>query len=245
MTRLLRAEWRKLTSTKLLWLLAGAAVLISVAAVAGATLSAEDAGAGLDTAAGIRRALHVTGTGAILVLVLGIIIAAGEYRTQTAVDTFLTTPRRHRVLAAKLVTGGVIGAAIGVLSAATALLVASWLFDREGASLPWDDAEVWTTLGGAVVYAGLFGVLGVSLGSLLRNQIAGIVGALAWLLVIEQIVINVFAEDVRWLPGAAGQAIVRTPSPGLLEPGAGVAVLTAYAALITVGGLLVARTRDA
>lgn len=245
MTRLLYAEWIKLTTIPLPWILLPVAVLISAAAVAGATLSASSANIALASDDGVRRALHVTGTGAILVLVLGIIIAAGEYKTQAAVDTFLTTPRRYRVVLAKLITAGMAGLVIGVLSAGTALSVAIWLFDREGATLPLDSEEVWSTLTGTVLYAVLYGLLGIALGSLFRNQVAVIVGALAWLLVVEQILINTFDEDVNWLPGAAGQAIVRTPSPGLLDPGQGALLLLGYAGLITALALGVSLRRDA
>lgn len=245
MTRLLQAEWLKLITVRLPWVLVPMAVLISAAAVAGATLSASSAGIELGSDEGVRRALHVTGTGAILVLVLGIIVAAGEYKTQAAVDTFLTTPRRYRVVVAKLITAGTAGLIIGAIAAGTALVVAIWLFDREGATLPLDSSEVWSTLTGTVLYAVLYGLLGIALGSLFRNQVGVIVGALAWLLVIEQILINTFNDDVNWLPGAAGQAIVRTPSPGLLDPGQGALVLLGYAAVITVLALGVSLRRDA
>lgn len=245
MNRLLAAEWVKLTSTRLLWVVLPAAVLLSTAAVAGATLSAENAGVALDTATGVRRALHVAGTGAILVLVLGIILSAGEYRTQTATDTFLTTPRRNRVLAAKLVVGAAVGAAIGVLTAAVCLAVALALYRQQDTTFPLASRDVWLTLAGAVLYATLFALLGVALGSLVRSQVAAIVGALAWLLVAEQVLVTLAADAGRWLPGAAGQAIVRTPTDGLLDPAAGTALLLAYAAAVTLASTLTATRRDA
>lgn len=245
MSRLIAAEWLKLRTTRLLWAMLPAAVLLSTAAVAGATLSADDAGIALDTTTGVRRALHVTGTGAILVLVIGIIIAAGEYRTQTATDTFLTTPRRHRVLGAKLVVGALLGAAFGAVTAAVCLGVAALLYQQQDVAFPAGDREVWLTLGGAVLYAALFAVLGVAFGSLIRNQIAAVVAALAWLLVVEQVLVGLVTSAARWFPAAAGQAIVRTPEPGLLTPAAGAVVLLGYGALLTVAGITAAARRDA
>jgi ABC-2 type transport system permease protein len=245
MNDLLRAEALKLTTTRLLWILIPAAVALSTAATLGAVLSAKGAGVDLETAAGVNRALHVTGTGATLVLALGAIITAGEFRTQTATDTFLTTPRRERVLAAKITISALIGAIIGALGAAISFGAAYLAYRIENASFPTTEPEAWATLAGAVAYAALFGVLGATVGYLTRNQIAAIVAALAWVLVVENIIIS-FDEDIaRWLPGAAGQAIVRTPDRDLLPIPAAVAVLVGYAAVFAIGGLLVAARRDA
>ena len=104
---------------------------------------------------------------------------------------------------------------------------------------------VWLTLAGALVYTALFAILGVALGSLLRNQVLAVAGALAWLAVIEHTLVNLVPEIGRWLPAAAGQAIVRTPLDGLLSPLAGVVLLAAYGAVITMVGIRVAATRDA
>lgn len=245
MSRLLRAEWLKLRSTYLLVGTAPAAVLLSIAAVAGAALSADAAGISLATDEGLRRTLHVTGTGAVLVLVLGIVVSAGEYRTSTATDTFLTTPRRERVLAAKLVVGAALGTAVGTVTALSCWAVAGFIYRIEDVPYPGGSAEVWQTLAGTVVYAALFGVLGVAIGSFVRNQIVAVVGALAWLLVIEQVLVGLLEGATKWLPQAAGQAIVRTPDRSLLDPEIGAAVLLAYAAAFAFAGLQVVRRRDA
>ncbi len=113
MMDLIAAEWLKLRTTRLLLGMIPAVVAISLAAVAGTVLTREG-GAPLESSEGIRRALSVTGSGAILVLVLGILISAGEHRHGTAADTFLTTPLRHQVLIAKLAVGAGVGLAARV-----------------------------------------------------------------------------------------------------------------------------------
>jgi len=245
MRRLLHAEWLKLSTTRLFWGFGPAVVVVSSAAVAGATLSAESAGVVLESPEGIRRALHVAGTGAGLVLALGIVISAGEYRTQTATDTFLTTPSRWRVLLAKLVTGLLVGAVFGAVTAITCWGLATVLYESQGASFPMWSREVWESLAGAVVYSTLFGVLGVAFGSASRNQVFGVVGALAWLFVVEQVLGTFGGAFSKWLPGAAGQAIVRTPERELLEPLPAAALLTMYALLAAGVGLYLSVRRDA
>jgi ABC-2 type transport system permease protein len=244
MIDLVAAEWLKLSTTRLLHGMIPAAVALSFAAVAGAVLS-EDGAADLESSDGLRRVLSVTGTGAILMLVVGIIISAGEYRHATATDTFLTTPRRHRVVAAKLTIGAAVGLAAGIVTSLACLAGASILYAAEAASFPFDDAEVWLTLAGAVVYATLFAVLGVAVGSLIRNQVRAVAAALAWLAVIEHTLVTLVPDLGRWLPAAAGQAIVRTPLDDLLSPLAGAVVLTTYGVAIALAGARVAATRDA
>jgi ABC-2 type transport system permease protein len=244
MKDLVTAEWLKLRTTRLLYGSVPAALALSFAAVAGAVLSADGA-AELESTGGIRDALSVTGTGAILVLVVGILISAGEYRHGTAADTFLTTPRRHRVVAAKLTVGAGLGVAVGVITSLTCLGIASLLYRVEGATFPLGDGEVWLTLGGALVYTSLFAILGVALGVLIRNQVLAIASALAWLAVIEHTLVTIIPDVGRWLPVAAGQAIVRTDLDDLLTPLAGIAVLTTYGAAIALAGIRVATTRDA
>ena len=100
MRGLLRSELLKITSTRVaLALMAGC-----VGYVAGA------------------------GSASAIVLVAGILGMTSEYRYQTVTPTFLVTPRRGRVLTAKLVVHAAFGLVIGVVCAgfsaglATALL---------------------------------------------------------------------------------------------------------------------------
>lgn len=244
MIDLVAAEWLKLRTTRLLLGLVPAAVAISSAAVAGAALSADGARL-LESSEGIRRVLSVTGTGAILVLIIGVLVATGEYRHGTAADTFLTTPRRHHVLAAKLAVGAAVGLGAGIVIAAAGTGIASALYALEGARFPFGDAEVWLTLAGAAAYVTLFAIVGVAFGSLVRNQVVAVAGALAWFAVVEHTLVNLAPDIGRWLPAAAGQAIVRTPLDGLLSPVAGVAVLAAYGTAIAAAGIRIAATRDA
>jgi ABC-2 type transport system permease protein len=246
MGRLVAAEWLKLRTTRVLWATVPAVVLLSAVAVAGLALSSEVAGVALlEPTEGVRQvALHLTSTGAVLVMVLGIIISAGEYRTQTATDTFLTTPRRSRVVAAKIAIGAILGLALGALSAAVGLPAAYLWFEAEGEAFPAGDEEVWLTLGGVVLYASLFAILGVAFGSLVRNQVVAIVSALTFVLLLEQLLTQAADSVARWFPGNAGAAIVRAPGD-VLEPGAGAALLLAYALVIALAGVIVVTRRNA
>lgn len=243
MIDLVAAEWLKLRTTRLLHGTIPAAVALSLAAVAGMVMSSH--GPELETTEGIRRVLSVAGAGAIVVLVVGILISAGEYRHGTASDTFLTTPQRSRVMTAKLAVAAVLGAGVGGLTAAACIVAAALIYRSESATLSVTTSDVWLTVPATALYTALFAVLGVALGSLVRNQVAGVAGALAWLAIVEHTLVNLVPSVGRWLPVGAGQAIVRTPLDGLLSPWAGVVVLAAYGAVVAVIGIRAEGNRDA
>jgi ABC-2 type transport system permease protein len=246
MGRLVAAEWLKLRTTRFLWGTLPAVILLSAVAVAGVVLSSEVAGVALlEPTEGVRQAaLHLTSTGATLVIVLGIVISAGEYRTGTATETFLTTPRRSHVVAAKLATGALLGVGLGAIATVVGLPVAYLWFEAEDVAFPSGREEVWLTLGGVVLYAALFAVLGVAFGSLVRSQIVAIVSALTLVLLVEQLLTQAGVSVAEWLPGNAGAAVVRTPGE-FLDPGAGAALLLGYALVLAVAGAVVVARRDA
>lgn len=238
MIDLVGAEWLKLRTIRLLLGVIPAAA-ISLAAIAG---HGSDA---LESSDGIRRVLSAAGTGAILLLVVGILISAGEYRHGTAADTFLSTPRRHRVIVAKMIVGAGIGLVGGAAISLACVGLAGLLYNVKGSAFPFSETEVWLTLAGTILYMTLFTVLGVAFGSLVRNQVVAVAAALAWFAIVEHTLVNLVPDVGRWLPAAAGQAIVRAPIAGLLSPIAGIAVLTAYGMAIALAGIRVAATRDA
>jgi ABC-2 type transport system permease protein len=240
---LIGAEWLKVRTTRLLHGTLPTAVAISGAGVAGAVVSADDAGR-LTAAPELREILGWTGSGALVVLVAGIVVAAGEQRHGTAIDTFLTTPRRDRVVAAKLAVGAAMGLLTGVVTALAAVAVAAGAFAARDATFPLGDGEVWASLAGTLAYTTLFAVLGVGLGSLVRHQVVAVTAALAWVAVVEHIFIGFGAGLGRWLPFEAGQAIVRTPLDDALPPLAATAVLAAYAVAFALAGARATTTRD-
>jgi ABC-2 type transport system permease protein len=245
MTRLIAAEILKLRTTRTVWGLLAATVGVSALAVASAVAVGADTSLDLESADGVRSVLSVAANGAIFVLVLGIIIAAGEWRQRTATDTFLTTPRRWRVIAAKLTVAVAAGVVFGAISAGVSMGVADLVYRIKGFTFPFGSSDAWATLGGAVLYAALFGAIGATTGSLVRNQVVGIVGWLVWLAVVEHLAVGLLPSVGRWLPAAAGRALVGAPNDDLLGPLVAGVVLSVYAVAIVGAAIASERLRDA
>lgn len=245
MRGLIAAEYLKLRTTRTTWGLLVATVVTTGLAVVGAIYVASNSKLNLESLYGIREVLHVTAAGGIFVLVLGVIISAGEYRQSTATDTFLTTPQRWKVIVSKLIVATTSGVVFGALSAGTAIAVANHLYAAKGYTFPLGSSQAWTILGGAVLGAALFGALGAATGSLVRNQVSAIVGWMAWLFVIENILLGFSGTLGRWLPSALNRALVRDPNADLLPQSSAAIALVIYGVIIMLIAVLAERRRDA
>jgi ABC-type transport system involved in multi-copper enzyme maturation permease subunit len=247
MSNLVRSELLKLkTVATTEWLLA-AMVLLSVLDVGLIVLTAGPSGSlHLDDPDLLARSLGGAAAGEVIVLVLGILVLSHEFRFGTATATFLATPRRANVLAAKAAAVAIIGAAFGAASSIAVLGLAVTLIRARGGVLIWDRDVVEVLL--AVVFVmGAFAVLGLALATVIRNHIAAIVGAVAWLFVVEQLLLGLYPSIGRWTPGGATAGAlqlgrVATTRGALLPAWAAGLVLIAYAvALLLIGGRRIIR----
>jgi ABC-type transport system involved in multi-copper enzyme maturation permease subunit len=98
-----------------------------------------------------------------------------------------------------------VGVAFGYLLALALLPL------KSHADIPW--TAMWQIAGGAVLGCALFAVLGVALGTLIRNQIAAILGVLVWVLIIESLLVTFLPTFGKWLPGGALNGILQATGP--------------------------------
>jgi ABC-2 type transport system permease protein len=191
-----------------------------------------------------RILLCHAGLSSLFVLVLGIMAVAGEYRDGTITDTFMATPRRARVIAAKLVTYTALGVLSGIMSAVTALAVTGFWFSAKGATLDPASEDVWRTLAGIAVWMPIYAAIGVGLGAAVRNLAAAVAVALAWIALVEGIMMNLLGDLGRWLPLASGMALGNVPQANLLPQLTGGLVLAGYAATFGVLAVVLTTQRD-
>lgn len=250
MTALVKAELLKLRTVRLpLWLL-----VITLALVA-LSVSATVLTAGLDGAPLalqdpqlLARGVGSASSGNLLVLVLGILMLTQEFRFGTATPSFLTTPKRERVVVAKLLAVAVTGALFALASALLALGLSWALIVVRGGAVRFD-ATVLEVLAGVLLVLLLYGPIGIGVGALVRNQIAAIVGALVWVFVVEQLLVVLLPEVGRWTPGGATAAVLQlgdlaTTRGELLPVWGGALLLVAYAVVLSALGAGLTLRRD-
>lgn len=242
MTALVRSEILKLTSVRTLRWMVPAQVLLFTMAASGAVVSGALTAEELATETGLRQLLAHGGVGAILSLCLGITLSAGEFRHGTAVDTFLSEPRRERVLAAELAAGSLVGLAVGAVMAVSTVGVGlAWCTARD-VSMDWSIAGRCAL--GVLLWQALFTVLGVGVGALVRSQVAAIVTAVAWLYVAEVALGQLLSSVARWLPTAAASALGHAPGDWLLPQVGGGLVLAGWTLVAALGAVVVSLRRD-
>lgn len=208
MKHTVKSEWRKLTSIRMWIGLAVAAAAFT--ALRGILLllwlsGAEDPGG---DAAAMRNLYAQAGQAILFALVLGILAITSEYRHKTITATLLATPRRDKLVLAKMAAAAIFGAAIGLLCVAvTAVMVGVGVVWLDIGPVVW--ADVARIAGGAIVGCAVYAALGVGFGSLVRNQIAAILIALVWVLVVEGLLVTFIPEVGRWLPGGALSGVLQ------------------------------------
>jgi len=246
MTRLIVIEFIKLRTIRSTWLLLGiqqAVVFasLSVLVVVGADLRAPTA---------VRQFLSQAGfMSSLFSLVLGILAVAGEYRHKTITDTYLATPRRARVVAAKLVALTLTGAAFGVASALTASSVTAAAMSTRGISPDLSSVETWRSTAGVVAGNALYAAIGVSVGALVRNPTGAITAALLWITLAEGVTAGLLRDLSQWLPNASLLALAYSPgrmttNAQLLPQWAGAVVLAAYAVVLALLAAATSVRRD-
>jgi ABC-2 type transport system permease protein len=245
MTRLVKAELLKLRTTRTALVLLGLAAVGTAALIAFVLLLAGRPGQPSLGADALRQLVLVPAQPLTLAaLVLGILGMASELRHGTATATFLVTPARGRVVAAKLAAAAITGLAMALLSSAAVLAVGLPWLRAKGIEVAVADAGVAARVAGLAAAVALFAVLGVGLAALLRNQVAAvIVGLLWWSQGVERLLLGLVRQPEleRWLPMGAAASLTN-PGDASLPMWAGALVLAAYGLVLAlVGGRLVVR----
>jgi ABC-2 type transport system permease protein len=245
MIRLVRAEFTKLATTRVVYgmaaVMAAFAVLTVVALATTPDIEGNPALSADSLPMFVAAPVTLVSGAALLLGILGV---AGEFRHQTVTQTFLVTPDRGRVVAAKLVAYPLAGIALALATlAVTAAAAAGWLAAK-GITPSLLDARLGRVVGVAVLGAGLCGLVGVGVGALVRNQVAALVGTLVWVLLVEGLLMGLLNAPSlgKWLPSAAAAAAITSPGGAHLSRLAGTLVFAAYGlALALVGTRLVVR----
>jgi len=227
--RAIRAEFAKLLTTRIWWVLAivmfgyigmlsgGLAALF--AGIQSGTIAPDAAGGtgqGAPPVGSLPPLVYsfASSVGYVFPVLLGALAATGEFRHQTLTPTFLANPRRAQVLGAKAIALFLAGGAFGAIALLTSVGVGSLIINAFGVDTLLGDGDTWALFGRILLAMALWATIGVGLGVLVPSQVASIVIVLAFTQFVEPLLrfASMFTEATagigQFLPGAASDALV-------------------------------------
>lgn len=197
--------------------------------------------------------------GVLIVTILGVLLVTNEFQHQTATATFLTSPHRSPVVFAKLVIGVLAAVAFCVFTTVVDITAGALVLTGTGFDSALGEWEVQRALLLNLAAYAVWGMFGVGLGALVRNQIGATVtavvayvgGTVGGLVIFQIVHAYLIKED--WV--LAAQVILPSiASTIMITPGklfdqappqwAGAAVLIAYGVLASSIGIALLRRRD-
>jgi ABC-2 type transport system permease protein len=230
MSALLRAELLKLRTTRTFAALVAAAAALSLLVVVLTSLLSDTL-----TERDVSSLFTADFTG-LLILLLGIMGMAGEWRHRTITGTVLAAPQRLRLLGAKVLSHAAAGALLSLIVTLTIMLVGTAILSARG-EVTVGVADLADILWRNLLVAALLGALGVCIGGLVRNQVAAIVGTLVVSFVVEPTLFALVPQIARFAPTqGAPSGIVQVDAFGglvdRLEPAVAVLVMLGWIALL-------------
>jgi len=258
---LLKAEFMKLAYQRRTWGLLAAAIFLAVLATAFSPYAIERAKTSMFmnlSSSDVVDSVYAKALGAyIIAMILGIVIMSSEFHHHTAIATFLAAPKRSRVLAAKIATAAIWGAGFNLIATGIGMGTGAYALTLfSNAAAPHSYIFV-NYLLAAVLIGAVCAVMGVGIGTLIRNQNAAVSVGLVWFLVVDRILAVIWTEIGKYLPSGLITAMmalhlnVKDKTSGLgintkdyLEPLPAAGFLLAYALVFAAVSIATTLRRD-
>lgn len=272
MIPLIRSELLKYTSTRTAWgLTLGMFITgLGFAALFGALLVHGDILEGIKLADAVdpivlARIVYTSAIqfGYLLALVIGVLCIGQEYRHKTVSGTFLATPRRSRVIGAKVLALVLIAAVSGVVHVLGSVIGGGLILGFADLPVFPEGGQLIKTLALMCLVLALWTLIGLGIGVLIPNQVTALILAIAVAWIVEPLAgfgltfVDWGETVLRFLPSQVTASmldvftgtdpVLRSALGGANEPltwWVAALVLLAYAGVMAFIGLLLTRSRD-
>ncbi|MCQ6270209.1 ABC transporter permease [Pseudarthrobacter sp. R1] len=189
------------------------------------------------------------------ILILGslaVLFMSSEYATGMIRSTMNAVPRRTPAFVAKAIILAVISYVITTIAGAVTFLIAMPVFQGMGFDLDWStDGVLYSIFTGGLYVAGV-ALIGLSLGTLLRNSAGGIT-----VLVAMFFVLSIAAGFMTFIPGefwkyvpqyipseAGGRFLSIGHTDGVIDPWHGGLIFLGYVLLFLIPAMITLKKRD-
>jgi ABC-2 type transport system permease protein len=242
MTDQLLSELRKMRSTRTnLGLLAGMIGLILLTVLLNGFITKKPELAEMK----YQYAVLSAGTAAALFAALiGVMAITSEMRHGTIRPTFVVTPRRGRVVSAKVLASLLMGVLFGLAAIGLSFGIGYAILAIRDIPLALSTGEIlWLVLGTPVLTAA-WAALGVGFGALARNQVFAVIGLIVWSMVVDNLLRGLVPSIGGYTPVGASAAVVADPTDYVLSAAAGGLLLLGYVAAFVAAGAVLVMRRD-
>ena len=186
-----------------------------------------------------RDLIGVVSSSLLFALILGVLVITWEYRHGTITQTFLLTPIRDRVVGAKVIVAGLVGAALVVPALVLMLVIAEiWVSDR--IHFGGDELEL---IGRVFLAAAIVAVLGLEIGASTARQLGAILVAFAWAAFAEP-ALSIWHSIRLYLPIHAIDGVLGSSGEESVSFGRGLATAAVYVAALGMLAVVLTRRRD-
>lgn len=252
--RVIKSEWTKFRSLRStnITLLVAVVLTIGLGALICGVTAAHWSQADLQERAQFNatdRSLAGVNIAQLAVGVLGVLLISGEYATGMIRASLTVVPKRLPVLWGKLAVFAVVIGVVSIISTFAAFFAGQALLSSEHIQVTISSPNALRMVIGAAAYMLLVGIIGMSLGAIMRNTAAGISSLVALFFVIPPIMGLLPASwsdhIAPYLPSNAGGAFWSHPDGTHLAPLTGFLVLCLWAAVAIAAAALRLTHRDA
>ena len=186
----------------------------------------------------------------LLIGALGVLFVSGEYSTGMIRTTLSAVPKRIPVLWAKLIVFVSITAVAMIVASLVAFLAGQGLLSAYRPAFSLGDPGVIRVVIGTGVYLTFIGMIGASLGWIMRSTPGGLVAFVALILVLPVLfgdALGHWGKHVaEFLPSTAGAAFSNSiPEAPSLSPWVGLLVMAVWVVIGISVALVLLRRRDA
>ncbi len=150
-----------------------------------------------------------TGYVGVVLAVLAALMVTNEYRSGQIKTTLLSVPQRVPALVSKATIIAAVSFVIGVVSSSIGFAIAPTILAGGGYSYPLDTADAIRLILGSGLYLATLSVIGIAVGSLIRNVVAAVLTTIVFLIivpVIPQMFSEYAPENHPLLPDRVGVA---------------------------------------
>lgn len=271
---LVKAELFKIRSTSTWWIFglvalvlwaltllinwAGSNINASVDSTEGLTPEQAEQVRVANEAVNVASNLYTSGQffGVLIVMLLGAILVTNEFFHLTATTTFLVTPRREAVIIAKLIASALLGLVFWLVTTLLNLLFVPFILNSLDVGSQLGASAVWRAIALNGLAYGLWAILGVGAGVLIRSQIGatitlstvyvvGYFGATTIFFLLTPRIGDWFGKLQVLVPPLASQLMISgTELPGNPPRWVGAVVLIGYAVVAGGLGTFIMKKRD-